>query len=184
MLLDVEASLLLVVDVQDCFLRHVVAGEHVTQVAAKLTAIARDLGVPVVVTEHNPERLGGTTAALLPLLPPGTAPIAKLDFACLAEPEIHAAITATGRRTLVLCGLESHICIAQTALAALAEGFSVFVAADGISARGQLDHELALERLARHGAEVTTWEAIAYEWVRRAGTPAFKKLLGHIKAGL
>ena len=83
--------------------------------------------------------------------------------------------------TLVLVGAETHICIAQTALQAMERGIDAVIVADAVTARGRLDHDIALRRLERAGVRITTWEALAYEWMRSARHPAFKQVLPIVK---
>ncbi|MBN1442985.1 MAG: isochorismatase family protein, partial [Planctomycetes bacterium] len=90
----------------------------------------------------------------------------------------------SGRRTLVITGIETHICVLQTAIECREAGYSVFVLADGVGARSRFDHDAALARMARSGVELVTWEMVVYEWLRRADSPQFKRVLPHVKSGL
>ncbi len=172
-----DDSVLVVIDVQDRLLRHIHGGEAVLDRTVRLVRVARTLGVPVVWTEQ--EKLGDTTARLAGALE-GLKPVRKLSFGCFGCGPFVEALEATGRNTLVLAGIEAHICVAQTALQALHE-FDVHVVADAVGSRSPVDRDTALARLRQAGAVVTTWEAVVYEWMERAGTDAFRAVLPLVK---
>jgi len=184
MLLDAKSSVLLLVDIQGSLMPKIFNSDTVTAVTNKLVSIARELDVPAVVTEHYPEGLGHTIPAVAGHLGGDYKPIEKRVFSCYGAKEFRRALEELGRSTLILVGIETHICVLQTALQCLEAGYTVFVAADGVGARSRFDHETALGRMQRAGVTLVTWEMIAYEWMRRADTPAFKKVLPHIKSGL
>ena len=169
MRLDPATSLLAVIDVQERLLAVMPDAERVVARSARLAAAARLLGVRTVLTEQYPRGLGPTDARLASLLPPAETKLAFSAAACDG--------LATGSATagaVVLCGLETHVCIAQTALDLLARGKTVFVAVDAVASRHVIDHDTALERLTGAGAIPTTTEAILFEWCRTAEHPRFK----------
>ena len=112
----------------------------------------------------------------------GIEPLAKINFSCLGDEGIARRIGELGVKNLVLIGSETHICICQTALMALERGLDVAVVADAVTGRRPRDHELALERMRAQGVDVLPWESLVYEWMRRGGTPEFKKILPLVKA--
>lgn len=150
-----------------------------------LVQAAAITGVPVIVTRQYPKGLGDTepqVASALADVPAGQATVVdKLSFDCFAETAFTQAVCATGARQLVIAGMETHICVAQTALAGLREGFDVHVVTDACCSRELDAHEWTLHRLAHAGAVLTTAESVAYELVGRAGTDEFKRLLGVVK---
>jgi nicotinamidase-related amidase len=184
MLLDAKSSLLLVVDLQGSLMPVIFNGKSVAAVTNKLVSIARELEVPTVVTEHYPEGLKPTIAEVADHLAADYRPIEKRVFSCYGSKEFRRTLEDHGRNTLIIVGIETHICVLQTALQCLEAGYTVVVAVDGVGARSRLDHETALERMRHAGVSLVTWEMVAYEWMRRADTPAFKKVLPHIKTGL
>ena len=105
-----------------------------------------------------------------------------MTFSCLAEPAFRERIEGLGRRHVVLAGMETHICITQTALALLEEGYAVSVAADATCSRRATDHEIGLARLRDAGAQITVIESVLYEALERAGTPEFRAVLELVKA--
>lgn len=184
MLLDAKNSLLIVVDTQASLMPMVRNGNGVVAVTNKLVSIARELDVPVIITEHYPEGLKPTVSEIAEHMGDDYKPILKTVFSCCGETKFNDAVKRSGRKMLVLTGIETHICVLQTALQLKEAGYEVFVAADGVSCRSDFDHNLALDRMKSSGVVLVTWEMVAYEWMRRADTPEFKKVLPHIKSGI
>lgn len=184
MLLDAKDSLLVVVDIQASLMRKIIEADRMVAVTKKLISIARELSVPVVVTEHYPQGLKPTIPEVADHLGEDYQPLIKTIFSCCGDEGFIRAVKASGRGTMLLVGIETHICILQTALQLKERGHRVIVVADGVTCRSALDHEIAFRRMAQHGVEPVTWEMVAYEWMRRADTPEFKRVLPHIKAGL
>jgi nicotinamidase-related amidase len=170
MMLSPATTLLCVIDVQERLLRVMPAADRVVDRCRRLAEAARLLGVPSVLTEQYPHGLGPTPAALADLLP---APAAKLAFSCCGCDGFDAALAA-GLTAAVLAGLETHVCVSQTALDLLARGLRVFVVVDAVASRHPLDHEIALRRLEAAGGILTTSEAVLFEWCRSAEHPQFQ----------
>jgi nicotinamidase-related amidase len=152
-----EDCVLVVVDAQPGF----VEGEPVER-AVWLAALARELQVPVVVTEEEPESNGPTDPRLLK---PDTPVFTKPTFGLAGTPEILAAVRETGRRTAVLVGAETDVCVYQSAVGLLDDGFRVIAVEDAISSPGEM-HQRGLSRLRDAGVVLTHCKALAYEWVR------------------
>ena len=165
-------SMLVVIDVQDKLLAAMPAGPELVREVAFLLDVAALVGVPAVATEQYPKGLGPTAAEVLRRLP--AAPAAKTAFSCCGAAGFLQGLRAGGRRTVVLAGMEAHVCVLHTALDLLDAGFGVFVPADAVASRSARDAEVALRRLERAGAVVTTAEATAFEWVGDAAHPQFK----------
>lgn len=174
-LLSAERSLVLVVDIQDAFAKSIKDLDRVIERSSVLIKAARLLDVPVVVTEQYPQGLGETVAPLREALGE-TARLAKVTFSCLQDEAVVAAVRATGRSQLVLVGIETHVCIAQTALDALALGLTPYLVLDALASRRRPDAEAALTRLTRHGIAATTVEAAIMEMTRTAKHAAFKDI--------
>ncbi len=170
MRLHVPNSLLCVIDVQERLLPAVAESGRVIARCGRLADAARLLGVRAVLTEQYPQGLGPTAEALAARLPPA---VAKSSFSCGGCAAFREAI-APGIESVVLGGLETHVCVAQTALDLLAEGLGVFVAVDAVASRHAIDHETALRRLEAAGAILTTTEAVLFEWCRTAEHPQFQ----------
>ncbi len=180
-MLSRNESLLLIVDVQAGLARAVEhAGARLTRLGLLLQAAAV-LGVPVIVSEQYPKGLGPTDPRLLPL-PDGALVLPKLAFSCWREVELRAAIEATGRRQVVVAGMETHVCVLQTALDLHDAGFAVHLAADASGSRRGADRALGQARLRDRGVAIVSAEMVVFEWLERAEGPAFKALIPAIKA--
>lgn len=174
MLMDRAASALLVVDIQDRLLPHIHDWQQLLENALWLVRVAQRLGVPVMASEQYPKGLGHTHPELLALLP-GDAVGDKLHFSCAASGCLDDLVGAE-RRQLVVCGIESHVCVLQTVLDLCAGPREVFVVADAVSSRRPQDRELALARMHDAGARIVSREMVAFEWLRQAGTDEFRAL--------
>lgn len=172
MQLTPATSALVVIDIQERLLPTIPDGSTVVTETCRLVDAARLFNVPVLSTEQYPKGLGPTVSPLVERLD-GAA--TKLSFSCCGCDSFSRQLGDT-TEAAVLCGLETHVCIAQTALDLLAEGIGVWVAADAVASRRQIDHEVALRRLESAGAVLTTSEAILFEWCRSADHPAFREM--------
>ncbi len=170
MRLSPATSLLCVVDIQDRLLAVMPAADQVVSRSLRLTTAAGLLGVPTILTEQYPKGLGRTPAPLAACLPP---PIEKASFSCGGCTAFEQAIPAA-TEAVILSGLETHVCITQTALDLLAASYGVFVAVDAVSSRHAIDHDIGLRRLEAAGVILTTTEAILFEWCRSAEHHAFQ----------
>jgi nicotinamidase-related amidase len=166
-----EDSVLVVVDAQPGFLaKDMFADSDAAAARAALArlvwlvAIAARLELPVVVTEEEPERHGATAAEIVAVLPDGTTAFRKPTFGLANTPEILAAVRETGRRTAVLIGCETDVCVAQSAVGLLERGFSCVVVEDATFSPGEM-HERGRERLASAGVERNHAKGITYEWL-------------------
>lgn len=171
---------LLVVDIQERLLPAIFERERVLQNALRLVNGARVLNLPVFVTEQYRKGLGATEPELAAAIP-GFAPIEKLTFSSVGAPGLVDALRAKGAREIVLCGIEAHVCVCQTCLDLLREGFTPFVVADAISSRTSANHRAGVERMRDAGAIVVSTEMILFELLERAGTDEFKQILNLIK---
>lgn len=180
MLIRAEQSCLLIVDVQSGLAPVMFDPERVNRGCGILMKAASRLKIPVVVSEQYPKGLGHTVGELQQLAPDG-AVMEKLHFSCAADPAIRARIESSARRQLVIAGIESHICVFQTALGFKEIGFDVVVAADACASRKELSWNISMKRLVANGVEVATVEMVVFEWLHRAGTPEFKELSALVK---
>ncbi|GMU91706.1 MAG: hypothetical protein AMXMBFR4_07640 [Candidatus Hydrogenedentota bacterium] len=179
-MLDRGACALLVIDYQEKLLPKIHGAEAVAEQAVKLIRFARELGLPILWTEQYPKGLGRTVAPITEELK-GFTPIEKTAFGCLGDAAFTKALEDTGRKQLLLTGIEAHVCVMQTGLAALEEGYEVYVPRDAIGSRSEKEYEAGLERLEAAGAEIVTTEMAMFEALREAGTPEFKRVLPLIK---
>jgi len=180
MLLDRAASALLVVDVQERVAAAIPGFEVVAGRIAALIQGAAVLGVPVVGLEQNPDGLGHTVPELRKLLA-AQAIAPKLSFGCLREPAVAEVLRRLQRSQLVLAGIETHVCVMQSALTLKEGGWSPFVVADAVGSRRRLDHDTALARLAGSGVGVLTTEMVLFEWLGRFEGPEARAIIRLVK---
>jgi len=164
---------LLVVDVQEKLVPAIARHERVVWNVRRLIDGARILGLPVVATEQYPAGLGCTVPELAERL--GEIP-SKLSFSCGGCPQIFHELRDRGIHKLLVCGVEAHVCVQQTVLDLLADGWRVYVAVDAVGSRFEIDLSTALARMDSAGATLTTTEAALFEWCQVAGTPEFKQI--------
>ncbi len=165
---------LLVIDVQERLLAVQPDGLRITWNIRRLLEGAKILGVRTACTEQYPEKLGPTASILAERL---TGPVAsKLTFSCGSCGEILDAWHSDDIHRVLVCGIETHVCVQQTVLDLLAAGYQVLVAADAVGSRHAIDHEFALRRMESSGALLTTTEAVLFEWCGVAGTSEFKEI--------
>ena len=166
-LIDVEDSILIVIDVQDRFLDKLPVAERELLVRriGWLVSVAARLDVPVVAMGEDTPNMGGVAPAVAERLPAETRVHNKMVFGLAAEPEILSAVTGSGRRTVVLVGIETDVCVAHSAIGLLQNGFRVVVLADATAAPGTA-HEFGLERMRGAGVLISSVKGIFYEWLR------------------
>jgi len=180
MLISAGRSCLFVVDMQSRLLPAMYDTTAVVRNCAILVRAARRLDVPVLAVELNPKGIGQTVEAVAELLPDG-AMMQKIHFSSHAEPEIRSRVAGTGRRQLVVAGMEAHVCVMQTALDFAAAGYETFVVADATASRTRENRAAGLARLRDNGVGIVTTEMVVFEWLHRADAPAFRELLQLIK---
>ncbi len=179
--LQQQDCILLLVDIQKVMLDPCVDADKLHKNVAALLEIAGIFKIPTVFSEHNAEKLGGFLPALLERVSSPTV-LNKLEFSCLQNERIAHTLLATGRKTLLLAGLEAHVCIFHTGCHALRLGYRVHVAADAVSSRSGFNREIGLRRLEKAGAVLSSTEMIIYELLNRAGTPEFRAALPLLKS--
>jgi len=172
-LMNANETGLLVVDAQEKLLAVVPDAERIVWNCRRLLDAATVLGVARAGTEQYPEKLGGLAAPLAERLDPLAS---KLTFSCGECGEIFRRWRDDGLYRVLVCGIETHVCIQQTAFDLLADGWLVYVAVDAVGTRHPIDHEAALCRMESAGVVLTTTEAAMFEWCRVAGTPEFKQI--------
>lgn len=179
----VTDSALVLVDIQERLAAAMPAGvrARVLHSAGILTQAAATLGVPVLATEQYPTGLGPIEPALAKHLPANVHRVEKTSFSCADVNSFTAALEQAGRRQVILCGMETHICILQTAFGLQRQGRMVFVVEDAVSSRAKPNQENALARLRQAGVIVSNTESILFEWLRDSTHEHFKALSGWIR---
>lgn len=176
-----EDCALAVIDIQEKLLPPIFEKERLVRNAQLLVRLADVLSLPVLVSTQYVKGLGPTIEEISSLLPE-TRTVDKLEFGCFGNGEYCSTVAGlANRNTLLLCGMESHICVTQTALGALNQGLNVHVAADAVSSRTELNWKIGLNRMQSAGAVISSTEMMIYELLGKSGTPAFKEMLKHLK---
>ncbi len=171
---------LIVIDVQTKILATMHESKQVTDNIVRLIQGVRTLDVPVYYTEQYPKGLGETAAPVKEALT-GIVGIQKMSFSCCGAPGLFQEFKKKGLSQLVVCGIECHVCVQQTVLDLMANGFQAYVAANAVSSRRPFDCECALRRMEANGAEITTVESILFELLEVCGTEQFKAILRLVK---
>lgn len=180
-MLDRQASVLVVIDVQEGYRGLTVAHERMQRGVQTLIRAAAVFGLPVIATEQYPKGIGHLVPEVAALLPAGTPVVEKMTMSCCGAPEFVERLRATGRRQVVVCGIEAHACINQTVHELLDLGFGVHVPWDALSSRFEHDYRVGWEKMIGSGAVPTTVEMACLEWVRTAAAPEFKQIHRLIK---
>jgi nicotinamidase-related amidase len=180
--LEPEQCALVVVDIQTKMLPPIFQKEQLVRNAQLLIRAAEILKIPSMISTQYAKGLGATIPEITSLLP-DTEAIDKAMFSCFGSDLFCTLLKRLpgNRNTLLLCGMESHICVAQTALAALREGYLVHVASDAASSRTEWNWKVGLERMCAAGAVLSSTEMIIYELMRSSGSAGFKELLPYLK---
>ena len=168
---------LVIIDVQQKLVPVIAEAGRVIENIVKLIKFSKILGFPVVLTEQ--QNLGETVTEIQGEIP-DIQPISKITFSCFGAEEFGEHIRRLNRNTLIITGLEAHICVAQTALHAISD-YTVHVVSDATSSRSTYDWEIALNRMRHNGITITSTEMLIYELLARAGTPEFREALRLIK---
>ena len=180
--LDPDRCALIVIDVQEKLLPPILEKERLVRNAQLLIRLAGILKMPTLMSTQYSKGLGNTIPEIASMLP-DVEPLEKTAFSCFGSDVFCSALKRVpgNRNTVLLCGMETHICVAQTALAALREGYLVHVAADAVSSRTELNWKIGLDRMRAAGAVISSTEMMIYEALRSSGTSEFKNMLKHLK---
>ncbi len=181
-LLQAEQCALVVVDIQEKLLPPIFNKDELIKNTQLLARLANVLELPVVVTTQYMKGLGPTVPEIASLLT-NNRPIDKLQFGCFGCNEFRGALKSLpgNRNTVLLCGMEAHICVMQTALGALNDGYLVHVASDAIGSRARWNWDIGIDRMRAAGAVISTTEMMIYELLRSSGSQGFKEMLPYLK---
>ena len=180
--LEADQCALVVVDIQEKLLPPIFNKDALIKNSQLLIRLAKILSVPLIVTTQYSKGLGTTVPEIASLLADVPA-FDKMEFSCFGSNEFRSRLKSLPgiRNTILLCGMESHICVMQTALGALNEGYLVHVASDAVGSRAEWNWKVGLERMRAAGAVISSTEMMMYELLRCSGTPQFKELLPYLK---
>lgn len=175
MLIKKDDSCVLLVDVQEKLIPLIEGSDALVNRCQWLLRLANELDVPCLISEQYPRGLGPTMQPLKEVNSKDL-PIEKVYFSCYREPNFVHCLKQVGKTQCLLLGIESHVCVLQTALDLLAEDYEVFIVVDAVGSRKPLDKKYALKRMQQAGATLVTTEMVFFEWIEQAGTPLFKAL--------
>lgn len=180
--LEPDQCALVIIDIQEKLLPPIFDKERLLKNSQLLIRLAGILKIPTLVTTQYAKGLGSTVPDIASLVPEVTA-MDKVMFSCFGSDAFCSVLKRLpgNRTTLLLCGMESHICVTQTALGALREGYLVHVASDAVSSRTEWNWRIGLDRMRAAGAVISSTEMMMYELLRSSGVPAFKELLPYLK---
>lgn len=185
-LLSVDTTAALVVDVQEQFRPHIHGVDEMIAAICLLLRGCSELGVPIAVSEQYPKGLGRTVEEIEAVIAHTSSPVSRMEkleiSSCAAESWEQLGSAITERPQLLVVGIETHVCVLQTVLDALARGTQVHVVADAVGSRDPWQREIALERMSQAGAIITSVEMALFELLECAGTPQFKAVQQLIKA--
>ena len=180
-LLRPERAVVVAIDLQERLLRAVVDGPRIVKNTVLILRLAEVLGIPVMITTQYRKGLGETVAAVRDAAP-STDPVDKASFGCFLDDGFLQRLNELGPRDqLVVTGVESHICVAQTVLGALEKSYQAHVVSDAVGSRTDANREVGLRRMERAGALISSAEMCVYELLGRSDTAAFKKMLPYLK---
>jgi nicotinamidase-related amidase len=179
-LLSQENTILVLIDIQEKLLKVMWKKEELVLSLSKLTRAFKIMEIPILLTEQYPEGMGKTDKNISQLLDQ-IEPIEKLCFSCLGKDDFQAKIESFGKKQVVLAGIESHVCVLQTALDLLNKGYLVYVPYDGTSSRKESDYRNALQRMQKEGVVIGSIESAVFELLKVADSPAFRQILRIIK---
>ena len=176
-----DDCILLVLDIQGTLFETMVEKERMLTASLKMIDFARRVDIPIVATEQYPKGLGPSLPEILEALPEGIEVIPKTTFSCFGEPKFDATIRSLNRKTIIVVGMETHICVNQTVLDLIEHGFQAHVVEDAVRCRWENSHRIAIEKMRQAGAIICDWEMAAYELTYGAKTAEFKQLLDLMK---
>ncbi len=172
--LDRSNACVVVIDVQEKLTPVMWNWAPVEKYCRAMILAAREMGLPVLATEQYPKGLGATVTSIREAL--GSAPLVKMHFSCGADPEFTKALAATGKKQVIVVGMETHVCVFQTVRDLLDQGYQVFVCADAVTSRMEEHRRVALEQMRDLGAAITSAETAIFDLLHVCGTPEFKRV--------
>lgn len=180
-MLNTEDSLLVIIDIQEKLVNAVPDGKEIVSNFEKIAHCADILNIPTIVTEQYPKGLGQTVKDLKDSISEGTFTVEKTYFSAMRENDFKNGISSLGRKQIILGGIETHICVLQTAYDLIKEGYEVYILKDCTSSRNPSDNETGIELLKQYGAKVTRSEIAIFEWLKSSKNPHFKEIQTLIK---
>ena len=179
-MLNKENCIFAIIDVQDKLVKAAKGGESLAENVSKVAKAAQILDIPVIITEQYPKGLGATVAQVKNALSNAKL-IENTSFSAMNEPEFENELVNIGKTQILICGIETHICVLQTAADLLSKGYEVYVLKDGVSSRKEFENDTGIELLKQYGAKITCTEIVLFEWLKTSKNPNFKQIQALIK---
>jgi nicotinamidase-related amidase len=180
-LLERKRAALVVVDMQEAFRPVIVGFAELVERISLMVKGALTLGIPIILTEQYPKGLGLTVTEIAGLLPEGFEPIEKLSFSACGASEFDLHLRERHIEQVIVCGIEAHICVSQTAHDLLARSYQVHLLADAVATRVERNRDIAIGKLTRAGAIISSVEMALFELCEASGTPEFKEIQNLVK---
>lgn len=172
-MLDINNSILLIIDIQEKLVKAAYNGEDIVKNTSKISKACEILSIPTIITEQYPKGLGSTIESIKNN---NSVIIEKTTFSALKEPKFAQELKNFGRKQVILCGIEAHICVLQTAIELLKAGYEVYILQDCVSSRHSKELNIGIELLKQHGIKVTCTEIVIFQWLKSSKHPNFKEI--------
>ncbi len=180
-MLEQQNTILVCIDIQENLAKAMFDRERLVANSCKLISGFTVLNMPILWTEQNPDRLGATLPEIAAVMPAGARPVSKMSFSCCGSEDFVQALKSRRRTDVLLIGIETHICVLQTAMDLLGLGFRVQVAADCVCSRTPENNAVGIERMRSMGVQITSVETALFELLRTAAAPRFREIAKIIK---
>lgn len=179
-MLNSDNSLLIIIDIQEKLIKAAQNSNSLINSANKITKAANILGIPLIITEQYPKGLGQTDPSIIEAYP-NVHPIEKTSFSAMQEENFINEIKKFNKKQIILCGIETHICVLQTAIELISNGYDVYILKDASSSRSEFEHKSGLDLLQQYGAKIISTEIAIFQWLRTSKHPHFKEIQALIK---
>lgn len=179
-MLDIENSVVVIIDIQEKLV-NAVGKYSPLEKACKIAEAAKILDIPVIVTEQYPHGLGATVPVLRESLAENTVFLEKTAFSAMLTPEFVQKLEETGRKQVVIFGIEAHICVHQTICDLLEHGYEVYLVKDASASRNKYEFKTGIDLIKQNGAKATCCEIVLFEWLKTSKSPNFKQVQALIK---
>lgn len=174
-LINKTDSLLLIIDVQEKLVPFINNKDEILNKINSLIHLANEMDVPVILSEQYPKGLGSTDKTLKENLK-NFEYICKTHFSCCENQNFNSILKKLDRKQIIIAGIESHVCVLQSAISLLLLGYEVFIVANAVSSRFKIDHKYALKRMQQFNIQLVTFEMVFFEWIHDSASNDFKRL--------
>lgn len=178
--LNKDNAILVIVDIQERLASVMADRQKVTKNCLHLIEISKMLSIPIILTEQYPKGLGPTVSEIKEAVQP-YAPVEKISFDCCMEPQFNEAIAPLNRKKIMVAGMETHICVLQTSLGLMEQGYDVHVVSDAVCSRSKDNHKAGIGLMRDAGAVVSCAETVLFQLLEKAGTEEFRAISKRIK---